>query len=43
VITDVQAAAEAIGQQLEALTATTRRDIGPAFRDAGGLLKKLRS
>jgi putative tryptophan/tyrosine transport system substrate-binding protein len=33
-ITDVQAAAAAIGQQLEILTATTRRDITPAFSDA---------
>jgi putative tryptophan/tyrosine transport system substrate-binding protein len=34
VITDVQAAAAAIGQQLEILTATTKRDISPAFSDA---------
>jgi putative tryptophan/tyrosine transport system substrate-binding protein len=33
-ITDVQAAASAMGQQLEILTATTNRDIGPAFGDA---------
>ena len=34
VITDVQAAAAAMGQQLEILTATTKRDISPAFSDA---------
>ena len=34
VITDVQAAASAMGQQLEILTATTNRDISPAFSDA---------
>jgi len=34
VMTDVQAAAAAMGQQLEILTATTRRDISPAFSDA---------
>jgi putative ABC transport system substrate-binding protein len=34
VITDVQAAAAAMGQQLEILTATTNRDISPAFSDA---------
>jgi ABC-type uncharacterized transport system substrate-binding protein len=34
VITDVQAAALAMGQQLEILTATTNRDISPAFSDA---------
>jgi putative ABC transport system substrate-binding protein len=34
VITEVQAAAAAMGQQLEILTATTRRDIIPAFSDA---------
>jgi putative tryptophan/tyrosine transport system substrate-binding protein len=33
-ITDVQAAAAAIGQQLEILTATTKRDISPAFSAA---------
>jgi ABC-type uncharacterized transport system substrate-binding protein len=33
-ITDVQAAASAMGQQLEILTATTNRDISPAFSDA---------
>ena len=33
-ITDVQAAASAMGQQLEILTATTNRDIGPAFGGA---------
>ena len=33
-ITDVQAAASAMGQQLEILTATTKRDISPAFSDA---------
>jgi putative ABC transport system substrate-binding protein len=34
VITDLQAAASALGQQLELLTATTNRDISLAFRDA---------
>ena len=34
VITDVQAAASAIGQQLEILVATTKRDLSPAFSDA---------
>jgi ABC-type uncharacterized transport system substrate-binding protein len=34
VITDVQAAALGMGQQLEILTATTNRDISPAFSDA---------
>jgi len=34
IITDVQAAASAMGQQLEILTATTNRDISPAFSDA---------
>jgi ABC-type uncharacterized transport system substrate-binding protein len=34
VITDVQAAASGMGQQLEILTATTNRDISPAFSDA---------
>jgi ABC-type uncharacterized transport system substrate-binding protein len=34
VITDVQAAASAMGQQLEIVTATTNRDISPAFSDA---------
>jgi putative tryptophan/tyrosine transport system substrate-binding protein len=34
VITDVQATASAMGQQLEILTATTNRDISPAFSDA---------
>jgi putative ABC transport system substrate-binding protein len=34
VITDVRAAAAAMGQQLEILTATTKRDISPAFSDA---------
>jgi putative tryptophan/tyrosine transport system substrate-binding protein len=34
VITDVQAAAAAMGQQLEILTATTKRDISSAFSDA---------
>jgi len=34
VITDVQAAASAMGQQLELLAATTNRDISLAFRDA---------
>ena len=34
VITDVQSAASAMGQQLEILTATTNRHISPAFRDA---------
>jgi putative ABC transport system substrate-binding protein len=34
VIADVQAAASAMGQQLEILTATTKRDLGPAFGDA---------
>jgi putative ABC transport system substrate-binding protein len=33
-ITDVQAAASAMGQQLEILTATTNRDISPAFSNA---------
>ena len=33
-ITDVQAAASAMGQQLEILTATTNRDFSPAFSDA---------
>jgi putative ABC transport system substrate-binding protein len=34
VVADVQAAASAMGQQLEMLTASTARDLGPAFRDA---------
>jgi putative tryptophan/tyrosine transport system substrate-binding protein len=34
VITDVQAAASAMGQHLEILTATTNRDVSPAFSDA---------
>ena len=34
VITNVQAAASGMGQQLEILTATTNRDISPAFSDA---------
>ena len=34
VIAEVQAAAAAMGQQLEILTATTKRDISPAFSDA---------
>ncbi len=34
VITDMQAAALAMRQQLEILTATTNRDISPAFSDA---------
>ena len=34
VIADVQAAASAMGQQLEILSATTNRDISPAFNDA---------
>ena len=34
VITDLQAAASAMGRQLEILTATTNRDISPAFSDA---------
>jgi putative ABC transport system substrate-binding protein len=34
VIADVQAAASVMGQQLEILTATTNRDIRPAFSDA---------
>jgi putative tryptophan/tyrosine transport system substrate-binding protein len=34
VIADVQAAASAMGQQLEILTATINRDISPAFSDA---------
>jgi putative ABC transport system substrate-binding protein len=34
VMTDVQAAASAMGQQLEILTAPTNRDISPAFSDA---------
>jgi putative ABC transport system substrate-binding protein len=34
VLADVQAAASALGQQLEIVTATTPRDLGPAFRDA---------
>jgi putative ABC transport system substrate-binding protein len=34
VITEVQAAAVAMGQQLEILTATTKRDISRAFSDA---------
>jgi putative tryptophan/tyrosine transport system substrate-binding protein len=34
VITEVQAAAAAMRQQLEILTATTKRDISPAFSDA---------
>jgi putative ABC transport system substrate-binding protein len=34
VIADVQAAASVIGQQLEILTATTNRDIRPAFSNA---------
>jgi putative ABC transport system substrate-binding protein len=34
VIADVQAAASAAGQQLEILTATTKRDLGSAFGDA---------
>jgi len=33
-ITDVQAAASAIGQQVEILTAKTNRDFSPAFSDA---------
>jgi len=33
-ITDVQAAASAIGQQVEILTARTNRDFSPAFSDA---------
>jgi len=33
-ITDLQAAASAMGRQLEILTATTNRDISPAFSDA---------
>jgi putative ABC transport system substrate-binding protein len=33
-ITEVQAAASAIGRQLEILTAATGRDLAPAFRDA---------
>jgi putative ABC transport system substrate-binding protein len=33
VITDVQAAASAMGQQVEILTATTKREIAPAFSD----------
>ena len=34
VIADVQAAASTMGQQLEILTATTKRDLGPVFEDA---------
>jgi len=34
VITDVQVAAAAMGQQLEILTAATKHDISPAFSDA---------
>jgi putative tryptophan/tyrosine transport system substrate-binding protein len=34
VITEVQAAASSMGQQLEILTATTKRDLGPAFSAA---------
>src|SRR5262249_8062840 len=34
-ITAVQAAASAIGQQVEILTAKTNRDFSPAFSDAG--------
>src|SRR5262249_18686793 len=34
VITDLKATASGIGQQLEILTATTNRDISPAFSDA---------
>src|SRR3954452_12232802 len=33
VITDVQAAASGMGQQVEILTATTKREIAPAFSD----------
>jgi putative tryptophan/tyrosine transport system substrate-binding protein len=33
-VTDVQAAASAIGQQVEILTAKTNRDFSPAFSDA---------
>src|SRR5262249_5831001 len=33
-LADVQAAASAMGHPLEAVTAATYRDIGPAFRDA---------